>query len=92
MKATEHRIDSTEDVKTFFEYLMKVDNIALHPDTPFSEYTDDNGEPFYSEQDAEKLDALMHKCFSVCEQAGTDPYEIGLPIAISTIQDRFNND
>lgn len=55
-------IESVEDVRGFFEYLVKDRNVSFHPDDAF-----DAG---VSMSEAEAYNALMAQAFEVCDATG----------------------
>lgn len=70
------RIESEEDVRTFFRYLVQDLKLNFHPDTTFEDYIEfDTGEPSFSEAEAKRLNAMMDQCF---ETIGEKVYEVGL--------------
>ncbi len=75
------QITSKEDVLKFFQFLHNDCNVSFHPDDLFTDYVDEMMEPFFSEDEATKLQEIMDKCFDYCEQNGCDIYEIGIESA-----------
>lgn len=70
-------INTIDDVKLFAYQLVNEDNLSFHPDDDFSNYNNvENKEPFYSEEDVNRLNIMMDKCFIICEQAEVDIYEL----------------
>ena len=65
-------IDSIKDVEMFFEHLIGVEGLNMHPDTRFAEYVDAQGNPYFSAEKAEVREALMDQAFEVCERTGID--------------------
>ena len=54
---------------------------VFHPDDPMTDYVRrDTGEPSYTSEEAEKLDALMDEAFEFCEQKSIDIYELSMDI------------
>lgn len=54
---------------------------AFHPDDPMTDYVRrDTGEPSYTSEEAEKLDALMDEAFGFCDLQGLDIYELSMEI------------
>ena len=62
-------ISTPEDVRNFFEYLVTVENLDLHPDTDFDCYAKE-----YSTEQADQFNRLMNACFEVCKAANIDIY------------------
>jgi len=74
------KIDTIEDVKTFFRQLL-VEDLNFHPDTPFEDYI--NGETrqdTYTKCEATLRNELLDQCFDVCERQGEDIYELCMEI------------
>ena len=59
-------INSTEDVIQFFQELNK-NGIEIDVDASFLSYKNEE-KPIFAEQEAERLDKLMDKCFDVCHK------------------------
>lgn len=63
---------------------------AFHPDDSMAEYVRrDTGEPFYTPEEAEKLDTFMDEAFAFCEQNGIDIYELSMQISKKLHDDIF---
>ena len=62
-------IQTVDDVADFARFLSDKLHMSFHTDDPFVDYLDDK-------VIAEKLDALMDRCFEVCEAANIDIYGI----------------
>ncbi|MHC4119995.1 MAG: hypothetical protein ACYSWO_21070 [Planctomycetota bacterium] len=78
-------IGSVKDVKRFFTYLARVDDLKFHPDNTFDEYVGSDGIRLFSIEQCKHYDALMRRSFEVCEREGVDIYEIGLEIVLESI-------
>ncbi len=75
------KIETTDDVVKYFAYLVKELHLNFHPDTEFSEYVScETGENTFNDKEINYHNSLMNNCFSVCEKAGVDIYDIGLKI------------
>ena len=75
------KIKNIDDVVDYFTYLIKELDLNLHPDTDFSEYVSyETGENTFNQEEVCYLNSLMDDCFSICEEAGVDVYEVGLKI------------
>ena len=67
------------DVQTFFNYLVYDLGLNFHVDTPFCDYINyKDDSPYFTIEEAERLDKLMDKAFLICEFDGYDIYELGL--------------
>ena len=73
-------INNIKDVENFLQSLYDEYDLVFHPDDPFEEYIDRNGEPVFTEGESHYLDSLMERCFEACEQNGTNIYEVMEPI------------
>ena len=74
-------IKTKDDVVKYFSYLVEEQHLNFHPDTDFSEYVlCETGESTFNDEEIRYHNSLMDACFSVCEKAGVDIYEIGLQI------------
>jgi hypothetical protein len=76
--AAVHGSDDWREIRALIVYVRAVRSLAwgFHPDTPGREYVrHDNGERFYSEAQADELDAAVE---TVCGM--TDPYELGFRV------------
>lgn len=70
-------ISTLEDVKQFAHYLGSTLHVNFHPDEDFASYINcETGEPSFSPEEVEHYNALMNKCFIVCEELGADIYEV----------------
>lgn len=67
------KITCVDDVKAFFEHLVRVDKVAFHPDDDFADYVHrGTGEPTYTEDEATLRNTLMQQAFEICEPHGQD--------------------
>jgi hypothetical protein len=74
------KIETIEDVKTFFAELMGED-LNFHPDNDFKDYINlHTDEPTYTEEEAELRNELVGQCFMVCEYGEVDFYELCMDI------------
>lgn len=75
-------ITTIEDVKLFAFQLVNEENLNFHPDNDFLDYINtETNLPVYLPEESKNLNALMNKCFEVCEQYNEDIYELmGLPL------------
>ena len=81
---TFHRsIETIEDVKKFFAFLVNDCSLNFHCDTPFNDYINVlTGDSTFSPSECEKYDSLMQKCFEICEDEEVDIYDLGLSILL----------
>ncbi len=86
MKKTTYTIRTIADVKKFFTSLRDDHRLNFHADDAFADYvfigTGDIEEsvPFYTKEEAAKLQKVLDKCFAVCESEGRDIHEISLEV------------
>lgn len=73
-------INNVKDVEDFLQSLYDEYALVFHPDDPFDQYINKNGEVVFTKDESDYLDSVMERCFEVCEQNGTDIYEIMEPI------------
>ena len=78
-------IKSIENVELFFEHLVQRERLNFHPDSPFSDYTDEEGNIFYSAKEILLRDDLMNEAFDVCDSVGIDIYVVGQVILLEFI-------
>ncbi|WP_276132453.1 hypothetical protein [Polluticoccus soli] len=74
------KIESIDDVKTFFRQL-KTEDLNFHPDTPFEDYI--NGETkqdTYTKEEAITRNRLLDRSFDICERDNVDIYELGIEV------------
>lgn len=70
-----------KDVKKFFLYLLNVKGLNFHPDTPFTDYINNNTKTtFFTREEALRLEVMMGKAFLICEFDGADIYEIAVEV------------
>lgn len=80
---TLYKVNTVNDVETFFRWLIEDQNLSLHPDTPFNDYVFNGDGPsdnrrVYSDEQAKQLDEVMEACFEFCDKKDIDIYMIGL--------------
>jgi hypothetical protein len=73
-------INNIKDVEDFLQFLYDEYDLVFHPDDSFEEYIDRKGEPAFTKRESHYLDSVMEKCFDLCEQNGTNIYEVMEPI------------
>lgn len=72
-------INTTEDVKQFFQHIVQDRKINFHPDDAFEMYVSNKThEPSFTAEECKLYNRLMEESFSVCEKENADIYEIGL--------------
>jgi hypothetical protein len=72
-------IKTPENVKSYFQTLVDDLGLYFHPNDNFADYTiKGTKKPLFTEEEAKKHNALMSKCFEVCEKNKIDIYQIGL--------------
>lgn len=75
------KIETIEDVKTFFQQL-KDEGLNFHPDTQFEDYINiESKKPTYTLVEAELRNELLDDCFTICDDADVDIYELGMEIS-----------
>jgi hypothetical protein len=79
-------INTTEAVKEFAKQII-AEGVSFHTDDDFNDYVVfKTSKPFYTNKQAE----IRNKCFTVCENEGTDIYGIMLEVTlIETGMDKF---
>mgnify|MGYP000973968177 FL=1 len=68
-------ITSAADVAKFMSDMYMHLNLNFHPDDPFEQYVDENGDRLFDDRQSAELNKIVDKCFEV---AGDNVYEIGL--------------
>ena len=69
-------IKTPQDVARFFIHLVFDRKINLHPDDSFYDYVDADGNPSFTDKQADQYEDDMNKSFDVCEENGVDIYKI----------------
>lgn len=67
-----NKIENIDQVKTFFTYLVEVDNLSFHPDDDFNDYD------LQAPELIDLYNRLMDESHNVCEENGVDIYEIAI--------------
>ncbi|MCQ2212282.1 MAG: hypothetical protein MJZ36_01445 [Bacteroidaceae bacterium] len=68
-----------EEVEAFFAHIVKERKINFHPDNNFEDYINiESHEPSFTPSECSIYNRLMDECFTICDQANVDIYEIGL--------------
>ena len=81
-------IKTIKDVQDFFQSLYDNYDVAFHPDDSFHGYVNEKDEPTFSSVDADNLDAVMKRCFDICDENETDIYETGVEIQTAEFRKR----
>lgn len=80
MVAEHLTIVTLDDVRAFFKILLG-EYLNFHPDTPMDDYINvDTHEATYTPAQAAIRQAMLDKCFEVCEVEKADIYEIACDI------------
>jgi len=75
----DHKIDTIDDVKAFFRFLIEQKSLNFHPDDDFSEYINiKTNEPTFSEREITHYNKLMEDCFEVCHKENVEIYSIAM--------------
>ena len=81
-----HTINTVNEVKAFFEFLIEQKSLSFHPDTDFSEYISvESEEATFSSQEVTHYNKLMDTCFSICESNTVDIYDLSMIICKSSV-------
>lgn len=76
MDIKNYEIKDQADVFSFFLYLMKDLNLNFHPDTPFSDYDDKDGNKLFSQLQVNILTTNLYTCNHRIDGSGCDVYFI----------------
>ncbi len=84
------QIKTIDDVKSFAKQII-AEGVSFHPDDDFKDYMSiKENKSCYSKHDADFRNALMKKCFKICEKDGIDTYELMLEVTlIETGMDKY---
>jgi hypothetical protein len=82
LRIMNREINDIQDVKNFALFLVNEQNLNFHPDDDFSNYINlETSLPIYSEEEAKILNFQMDRCFEICDEHGSDIYELmGKPL------------
>ena len=70
-------ITSVNDIRSFVEHIMKVEDISFQPDSSFSDYINlETKERTYTDEEAELRDSKLQECFEFGEMNGFDAHEM----------------
>lgn len=85
------QIHSIEDVEAFFHHLVEERKVNFHPDDDFADYICyEDHFPTFTENEVIIYNRLMDESYYVCDKAGIDIYEIGLPILQKAVFGKTN--
>lgn len=71
-------IECLNDVKAFFHHVVFERKVNFHPDNNFADYINkDTHKPLFSQSEVSVYNRLLGEAFSVCQDNGTDIYELG---------------
>jgi hypothetical protein len=79
-------LNTTEDVKQFFRDVHKMYLAEFHPDDDFKDFTDEQGNRSFTEEQAEHLNKIMINCFQFCDDNDLDIYDIASAVQIEIWQ------
>lgn len=83
-------ISTENDLRLMLTEVISYLGWAFHPDNSMKEYVHRNtGEPSYTPEAAERLDALMDESFNFCEMNGIDIYNLSMEISKELHGDLF---
>lgn len=85
------QIRTVADVEAFLRYAIGELGIGweFHPDNDFSSYgKPDKDEALLSEEDADKLNEMIDRCFEVCDKQHKDIYHIALQLQIKIDEEK----
>jgi hypothetical protein len=70
-------ITSVNDIRTFVEHLINVENLNFHIDTPFEDYINmETKQPTYNKEEAELRTDKLNECFEFGQMNGFDAHDI----------------
>lgn len=64
------------DLRAFADHLWLDRDLDFQIDTPFDQYTDDDGHRLFTDEEVALYDRLMSECILLCEQEQVDVYEL----------------
>jgi hypothetical protein len=80
-------INSTDEVKGFFSYLINDRKVNLNPDNNFDSYIDkDTRLATFTDYEVRLFNKMMDDCFDWCEDNGEDIYELCYDILMDAIR------
>jgi hypothetical protein len=74
-----NKINTVDDVKVFFQYLVNNRSLNFNPDEDFSSYISlETGKPSFSTSEIKQYNSMMNDAFEVCQEAGVDIYDLSI--------------
>jgi len=87
MYTEESHIETLDDVKVFFTFVVERLGDEWHPDDDYSFYKDSKTkEPLFTPDEIVLFNRLQAECFAVCEKADEDIYDLGWEIIEKSIE------
>jgi len=75
-----HKIDTIDDVITFFKELNQ-ESVVFCPETPFEQYISlETHQATYTDEEARVRNELLEQAFNICDRDGVDIYELAMEI------------
>lgn len=72
-------INTVDDVRMFFKYLVNDKELNFHPDTDFTDYINiSTGKTIFSDEEITRYNRIMDSCFVVCNKHNVDIYDFGI--------------
>ena len=72
-------VNTVDEIRQFFEYLITKEQLNFHPDEDFSIYISfKTSEPTFSKTEINHYNSLMDKAFRICEDSGVDIYKLAI--------------
>lgn len=87
MYSEESHIQTIEDVRNFFTFVVEKIGDEWHPDDDYSFYKDNKSkEPLFTIDEITLYNRLQAECFDVCQNADVDIYDLGWEIIEKNIE------
>lgn len=81
MFTEESHIQTLEEVRAFFTFVVEKIGDEWHPDDDYSFYKDlKTKEPVFTPEETALYNRLQQECFAVCEKNDEDIYDLGWEI------------
>ena len=80
-----------QDVREHLSYLINLLGWGFHPYDPIDCYYREDGEPFFEEEEAYKLERIMADSYDFCEANGIDFYNLSMEICKEMHGDEIEN-
>jgi len=68
-------INTPADARQYITAMAQRIGLGFHPDTRVGEYRDDQGQPLFGGDEAERIDAELDQCFDLL---GDEVYDVGM--------------